>query len=131
MSWGKYCCINESVTEIQPSERLWYRLYFRKLQIPWTYFYTNKLKYVWMYIWLYAIHSHKYASMLVAWVNLANMHTYVHILIFILTYVCMYIQTYVYTYIYIGFCTLYVQDSKRCENSSHHCVYNLKKFFLS
>lgn len=69
--------------------------------------------------------------MLVAWVNLANMHTHVHIQIFILTYVCMYIQTYVYTYVYIGFCTLYVQDSKRCENSSHHCVYNLKKFFLS
>lgn len=29
------------------------------------------------YICLYAIHSHKYASILVAWVNLAKIHTYV------------------------------------------------------
>lgn len=83
MSWGKYCCINESVTEIQLSERLWYRLYFRKTSNSLDIFCTPTNVYMYAYgctyICLYAIHSHKYASILVAWVNLAKIHTYVHI----------------------------------------------------
>lgn len=66
--------------------------------------------------------------MLVAWLNVANIHTYVQI--YILTYVCLYVHMCTHMYVYIHFMsiniferTLYVQDSKRCENSYNIIVY--------